>query len=427
MKLTYNIHAHSFKISLALLLMCSFAHIASAASAATNNILTFPGSKTANIGIIIRDLSNGDDLISRNPDKQLTPASILKCVTAASVLLDGRENDNFVTESFVAGNIDNDGKLWGNLVVKGVGDPTTESPQFPEYCGITDSIASRLNKLGIREICGDVQIDSLQFKEAGPIRHWETDDLQWYYGAGLYPVNYHDNTQGVDRSIRRPVTRFIKEVKARLAKDSITISRNGNSIIYPDVKMIYAHQSPSAAQIMRIMLEQSNNLYAESMLRFLAPLGTIADALAKERTLLNIAGLNTEKLIAYDGSGLTRNSKLTPAFMADLLETMSIGDKANLYLSLFPKAGLEGTVKKLLKDTPLAGKLLLKSGSMKGVQCFAGYKINDEGKPSHVVVIMVNDFTCQRATVIKAISNMLLEQFKDETTTQQSETQNTQS
>lgn len=97
--------------------------------------------------------------------------------------------------------------------------------------------------------------------------------------------------------------------------------------------------------------------------------------------------------------------------MADLLETMATGPMSDTYVSLFPKAGVEGTVKKLLRETPLEGSLALKSGSMKGVQCFAGYKLDPDGTPTHAVVIMVNDFKCKRATVIKAISDFLLKQF----------------
>jgi D-alanyl-D-alanine carboxypeptidase/D-alanyl-D-alanine-endopeptidase (penicillin-binding protein 4) len=159
------------------------------------------------------------------------------------------------------------------------------------------------------------------------------------------------------------------------------------------------------------MIEKSNNLYAESMLRQLAPNGYRADALARENELLVAANLNCDNLNVNDGSGLTRSNKLTPGFMADMLQYMSKSDKAELYLSLFPKVGEEGTVKRLLANTSLAGKLIMKSGSMNGVQCYAGYKLDDNNRPTHIVVIMVNNFTCQRSYVTKAISNFLLSQF----------------
>ena len=62
------------------------------------------------------------------------------------------------------------------------------------------------------------------------------------------------------------------------------------------------------------------------------------------------------------------------------------------YVSLFPRAGCEGTVKRLLKGTPLEGRLVLKSGSMNKVQSYAGYLLDDDGRTTHVVVFMANGF-----------------------------------
>jgi len=45
---------------------------------------------------------------------------------------------------------------------------------------------------------------------------------------------------------------------------------------------------------------------------------------------------------------------------------------------------------------------------MNGVQCYAGYKIDDNGNPTHVVVIMANSFFGTRADLRTAISNLLL-------------------
>ena len=81
------------------------------------------------------------------------------------------------------------------------------------------------------------------------------------------------------------------------------------------------------------------------------------------------------------------------------------------YVSLFPKAGRDGTLKRFLRKTRLDGKLALKTGSMTGVQCYAGYKLDGDDNPTHVVVIMVNNFGCERVDVRKAAERLLLELF----------------
>ena len=72
---------------------------------------------------------------------------------------------------------------------------------------------------------------------------------------------------------------------------------------------------------------------------------------------------------------------------------------------------MDGTMKNFMAKTPLKGKLALKTGSVNAVQCYAGYLLDENESPSHVVVVMVNGFYCPRAKVRDAISKYLLEQF----------------
>ena len=103
---------------------------------------------------------------------------------------------------------------------------------------------------------------------------------------------------------------------------------------------------------------------------------------------------------------------MTPKFMADVLTYMAKNSHADTFVSLFPKVGREGTVKNFLKNTALDGKLVLKSGSMNGVHCYAGYKIGTNGKPTHAVVVIVNNFFCSRDVLRKEIQRFLLAVFK---------------
>jgi D-alanyl-D-alanine carboxypeptidase/D-alanyl-D-alanine-endopeptidase (penicillin-binding protein 4) len=68
-------------------------------------------------------------------------------------------------------------------------------------------------------------------------------------------------------------------------------------------------------------------------------------------------------------------------------------------------------LKDFLKGTRLEGKLAMKTGSLNGVQCYAGYKLGENSNPSHVVVIMVNHYFCSKSEIIAAIAQMLLKTF----------------
>jgi D-alanyl-D-alanine carboxypeptidase/D-alanyl-D-alanine-endopeptidase (penicillin-binding protein 4) len=132
--------------------------------------------------------------------------------------------------------------------------------------------------------------------------------------------------------------------------------------------------------------------------------------LTLKNTLKSI-GVDLSNMKIADGSGLAVTNRLSPRFLGSLLTKMAQSDDAKNYVSLFPAVGKEGSVRSLLADTRLAGKLVMKSGSMSGVLCYAGYKLDDSGQPTHVVIIMVNGFTCRVTEVRSAVNKWLLTQF----------------
>lgn len=385
----------------------------SATAAVPASGITFPRSHRANIGVIVRDLSTGENIVEQNPDKFLTPASIVKSITAASVLLAGKADTAFSTPVYALGDIDADGMLNGSIVIKASGDPTTESPRFSNLPGLINSTADCIRRLGIRGIRGSLEIDSAGFVQQGPVDRWEFDDLKYAYGAGLHPVNYHDNTINGDMALADPAEELLITLEERLDADSINVEWNEVDTAGMLPRPMLTAVSPDAWQIMREMMEQSVNLYAESMLRLLAPGENRDAALARQLQLLQNTGIDTEAAQLFDGSGLTRANRVTPDFMADLLETMAKSEFSERFVSLFPCVGQQGTVRRLLCNTPLEGRLVLKSGSMNGVQSYAGYRLDSSNRPTHVVVIIVNDFTCKRAAVTSAISSFLLRQFPE--------------
>ena len=86
------------------------------------------------------------------------------------------------------------GKNWhGDLVIVSSGDPTVESEHFKDYLGFCDSICASLTRMGLKEIDGAIVVEQT-LKDAGPIAQWEIEDVAWPYGAGLYGMNYRDNT-----------------------------------------------------------------------------------------------------------------------------------------------------------------------------------------------------------------------------------------
>lgn len=174
---------------------------------------------------------------------------------------------------------------------------------------------------------------------------------------------------------------------------------------------VVTHYSLPLADIMRDLMYRSDNTFAEGVLRAQAPGASRDSAISLEMKLWQANGLDVEGQLFKDGSGLSRMTGVTPRFIGNVLQFMAQSDYCDDYVGLFARAGENGTLKNFLKDTPLTGRLALKSGSMSAVRCYAGYALDEEAHPTHVVVLFVNRFSCSGTALRQSIENFMLETF----------------
>lgn len=422
--------------------------------------LNFPGRAAATIGVYITSLSTGHTVEQENINMAMIPASILKSVTSATALNLLKEDFRFNTDVILTGNL-SEGVLNGNIVVKASGDPTVESAHFSEREGFMSQIVAELKSRGIKTIKGEIIVDEEMFSDTGQVPQWVIEDTGWDYGAGFYGFNYNNNTfrlytetlktvpevpyidviveknasstdieRGMNSDLyivsgknvetrnfyitttmNSPASAFIYNLRERLNKSGITVEEN---IIENAVgeTLLLRYDSPVNTEMLRTLMFKSDNLMAEATLRAFAPGESRDAAIKKELAFWKSRGISTDYIKIADGSGLARVDRVTPKFMEQVLTYMAKSPLASTYVSLFPKAGKEGTVKSFLKGTALDGKIVLKSGSMNGVHCYAGYKLGADGKPTHSVVIIINNFFCTRDVLRKEIQRFLLSVFK---------------
>ncbi|MBD5258207.1 MAG: D-alanyl-D-alanine carboxypeptidase/D-alanyl-D-alanine-endopeptidase [Barnesiella sp.] len=422
--------------------------------------LNFSGRDAATIGVYITNLSTGQAVERENINMSMIPASILKSVTSATALNLLKEDFRFNTDVMLSGTLSG-GVLNGNLVVKASGDPTVESSHFTDREGFIASIVSGLKSKGVTTIKGEIIVDEEMFSDTGQVPQWVIEDTGWDYGAGFYGFNYNNNTfrlytetqktvpevpyidviidkntsstdieRGmnsdlyivsgrnvenpnfyVTTTMNSPALAFVHNLRERLKKNGITVEENVIDNTTGET-LLLRYNSPVNTEMLRTLMFKSDNLMAEATLRALAPGQSRDAAIKKELAFWKNRGISTDYIKIADGSGLARVDRVTPKFMEQVLTHMAKSSMADTYVSLFPKVGKEGTVRNFLKGTALDGKLVLKSGSMNGVHCYAGYKLGSNGKPTHSVVIIVNNFFCTRDALRKEIQRFLLAVFK---------------
>lgn len=430
-------------------------------ASAANPKLNFPERDAATIGVCVMNLKTGEFIASENYGQAMSPASTMKAVTTATALCLLGADFKFVTEVSVteATSSANSCRI---INIAGSGDPTIESRNFPEQESLTDQIIAAMNRRGLTGSLTCVRITSTMSDE-GTVPSWTIGDAGWSYGTGIYGFNCFDNYFdfntttydsepsypflnveleessgpndiihgiGTDeyyisgRSVGRrgytvklpmnnPAEVYEFVLSERLENNGIKMmdSDNPPRISVANRSLLLKHYSPTLAEISKSLMYRSDNMMAEAMLRAICPGGTRSDAINLEKKTWTDSGLDPVTIIIEDGSGLSRKDRMTPRFMNEMLAYMAKSDYADDYVKFFPAVGVDGTVSNLLKKTRLKNKLVLKSGSLSGVQCFAGYKIGSDGKPTHTIVIFINNFFCSRSEVRKAIENFLLEIF----------------
>ena len=179
-------------------------------------------------------------------------------------------------------------------------------------------------------------------------------------------------------------------------------------------EVLYVHRSCLLSDIVREINVKSNNHFAEHLFRTIGraqDCNIYSDPLKEGINFVNTfwesKGISTSSLFMYDGCGLAPQSAVSPAFLCDLLSYM---DKKSSYSQVFfnslPKAGEEGTLQYFMNKTKYAGKIRAKSGSISGVQCYAGYLV--DGNKRYVFAVMVNKFTDTNTQIRRVIEKFLL-------------------
>ena len=111
---------------------------------------------TASLGLLVQEVGSDKPLLTLNDDVPRNPASVMKVVTTSVALEELGPDHVWMTDVLVDGPIAA-GRLQGNLVLRGGGDPFLTIESFWR-------LLRELRFRGIEEIAGDVLIDNGRFQ-----------------------------------------------------------------------------------------------------------------------------------------------------------------------------------------------------------------------------------------------------------------------
>ncbi len=158
---------------------------------------------------------------------------------------------------------------------------------------------------------------------------------------------------------------------------------------------IFSHNSDRLEDVISIIAKKSDNLMARQLMltlgttQYAEPSTPYKSRKAIERILNRYNILEAGTTYIANGSGLSRESRLTAQSLANLLEhgAMNYGQRWMNTLSI---AGVDGTIRRRFKYSPVHGRAWMKTGTIRRVANIAGYVEGYSGR-KYVVVVLVND------------------------------------
>ncbi len=329
--------------------------------------------------------SDGVDLLGIRAGLPVIPASNLKPLTAVAAVdllgADTRLSTVVVGPPGADGSVGGaSGVVDGDLVLVGGGDPVLSTAGYEPYEGIPrtlltplELLADRVAATGITRVSGSVLGDESRYDSVRDAPGWKqgyVDDGQVSPLSALVVDDSRTGPAGAPPAAvaAAALTRLLEERGIQV----VGAPRVG--VAPPGDVEVARVDSPTVAELAEELVRFSDNTTAELLVKEigLQRRGTGSTAAGTDEVLswARTRGLPVEDAVVVDGSGLSRNDRLSCAAMVGVLEEQ--GPDSPLAASL-ARPGTPGTLEDRMLGTGLVDRLRAKTGSLDGVRSLAGW------------------------------------------------------
>ena len=151
----------------------------------------------------------------------------------------------------------------------------------------------------------------------------------------------------------------------------------------PEPEALARLTPPPLAEDLTHTNKVSQNLHAELFLRrvgLVAGSGSIEDGVAAIAAMMAQAGARRTGWDLSDGSGMSSYNRVSPRAIAALLRWAAGQPWGAAWRATFPIAGVDGTLARRFRGTPLEGHLFAKTGTLNATNALSGYLVAHSGR-----------------------------------------------
>jgi serine-type D-Ala-D-Ala carboxypeptidase/endopeptidase (penicillin-binding protein 4) len=320
-------------------------------------------------GAVAVDLATGQPVYSHNLTLPLIPASNEKLAVTYAALYAFGPAHQFQTE--VIGEGEQAGTLWrGDLILKGYGDPTLSTLRL-------HALAAQVRAYGITRVTGRLVGDESYFDSRRTAPGWKS----WFFINESPPLSALTADRGFyrGRTSRNPAQAAANVFREALLAAGVRVT--GRTVVgkaAEDALPLASTSSVPLLYVLRFMNRESDNFTAEVLLKQLgtqlAEQGTTFSGSAVVRQILAEQEIPLGGVRIVDGSGLSRLNRLTPATLVSMLQKGCADPLVrSVLLSALPVAGRTGTLRRRMRGSPAAGRVVAKTGTTREASALSGY------------------------------------------------------
>ena len=256
---------------------------------------------------------------------------------------------------------------YAELATDGVGSRAT--PVIP--AGIPIRITSDVVAVSNRDYGGDCELEANLFIDNN------------YHLTGCLPADNNGRPYPISLAIADPV-RWGLDWTVKILNDlDIKVTGGIEAVMTPsdDVQAIYQIKSAPMRDLVKYMLQKSNNLYADTIAKNIAaeyynlPATYYRADRAMRSILKQYADINLGNAYIVDGSGLSPHNLLSANNLLEVLSYIQKHNKNLGFMELLPVSGQSGTLqwRASTSQEPLKGNVIAKTGTLQNVYNLAGF------------------------------------------------------
>jgi D-alanyl-D-alanine carboxypeptidase/D-alanyl-D-alanine-endopeptidase (penicillin-binding protein 4) len=229
-------------------------------------------------------------------------------------------------------------------------------------------------------------------------------------------------------AIEEPAQHAAELLAGLLAERGVRIGGKARAVHMPEAvetavtprAVLVEHISVLLGDAVKLVNKISQNLHAEMLLRTAARQNgawSTPEELAKvPEDFYLAAGISPGDVVQSDGSGLSRRDLVTPRSIVTLLKYAQSQPWFAAYYASLPVAGEDGSLEDRMKNSPAAGRIHAKTGSLEHVRSRSGYAETPGGRRL-IFSFLSNNLAGKNHEAMDALDSLceaMLEEFNAE-------------